>query len=540
MTWLETLENYCKACCPLLWIRSPERQEALLDLIRLAHKNRWQLLAWDCLTGISRYNPKESELETLDEENVLGIAESMIGPAQSATDKGILDPISAFNALAEVASQLGKKDHALLIFRNAHNYCKDPVTSAALERQRFTGKNDRSHIIGLAPSLDVSPELKGAFQLIDHDLPTRSKRKEIVQSLANADDVSDLDALLDASSGLTGEQTEQAVSLGLVRIEKGEIDTLDAADFWAFKSSALAEEGLLTIEKPTSGFDSVGGLTNLKTCLLSLIGCRKPKAVIKGAFLAGVPGTGKTAIGKALAYETGGYFVKFNLGALKTSAYGGSEQNLLAALRRLDAMTAKDELGRGSRVVVLLDEMEKMLQGAESSGKTDAGTTAGLVGTLLGWFQDRTSEAFILGTCNDIRPLLETSGGAMLRAGRWNDGFFVDFPNREEKDAIWTIYRSHFDVAASEARPEDKDWTGAEIRDCCEKAYVYGLSLEAAAKRVSPVAAIAGDRIEAVRRYADNRLQSASYAGQYKISGQDKAAEPVQRRAIGRQRPGNN
>ena len=40
----------------------------------------------------------------------------------------------------------------------------------------------------------------------------------------------------------------------------------------------------------------------------------------------------------------------------------------------------------------------------------------------------------------------------------------------QEKDAIWQLYRNVFEVPASQVRPDDTDWTGAEIRACCRLA----------------------------------------------------------------------
>ena len=49
----------------------------------------------------------------------------------------------------------------------------------------------------------------------------------------------------------------------------------------------------------------------------------------------------------------------------------------------------------------------------------------------------------------------------------WFDGvFFVDLPGRDQKDGIWSIYTRHYGLDAKQARPDDANWTGAEIKSC--------------------------------------------------------------------------
>ena len=47
--------------------------------------------------------------------------------------------------------------------------------------------------------------------------------------------------------------------------------------------------------------------------------------------------------------------------------------------------------------------------------------------------------------------------------------FFFDLPDAEERESIWKIYREKW--ALSGDQPEDEGWTGAEIKECCRKAW---------------------------------------------------------------------
>ena len=75
------------------------------------------------------------------------------------------------------------------------------------------------------------------------------------------------------------------------------------------------------------------------------------------------------------------------------SLVGSTEANVRQALRIVDAM---------SPCVAMVDEIDKAFAGVASSGQTDSGVTARLFGTFLSWLNYRTSDSYVVCTCNDI------------------------------------------------------------------------------------------------------------------------------------------
>jgi hypothetical protein len=65
---------------------------------------------------------------------------------------------------------------------------------------------------------------------------------------------------------------------------------------------------------------------------------------------------------------------------------------------------------------------------------------------------------------------------------------------------------------ANYSRPDDTNWTGAEIKSCCRLASLLDVPLVQA---VMPVAVTAGDKIEVLRQWASGRCLSADRAGVY-------------------------
>jgi hypothetical protein len=86
-------------------------------------------------------------------------------------------------------------------------------------------------------------------------------------------------------------------------------------------------------------------------------------------------------------------------------------------------------------------------------------------------------------------------------------------------------------------RPDDTNWTGAEIKSCCRLASLLDVPLVQAAQNVVPVAVTAGDKIEGLRQWASGRCLSADQPGIY--SRQDSPMENSRVRRVMRE-PGRN
>lgn len=94
----------------------------------------------------------------------------------------------------------------------------------------------------------------------------------------------------------------------------------------------------------------------------------------------------------------------------------------------------------------------------------------------------------------------------------------IDF-SREEKDIIWGIYRTLYDIDAGQSSPDDTDWTGAKIKSCCRLSALLDLPMKQAAQNVVPVAVTACESIDHLRSWASGRCLSASQPGVYRQPG---------------------
>ena len=77
-----------------------------------------------------------------------------------------------------------------------------------------------------------------------------------------------------------------------------------------------------------------------------------------------------------------------------------------------------------------IDELEKVFAGSGAdSASADAGVSSRLLASFLSWMQDRKAPVFVAATCNNVTVLPPE----LIRKGRFDELFFVDLPNQEER-----------------------------------------------------------------------------------------------------------
>jgi SpoVK/Ycf46/Vps4 family AAA+-type ATPase len=270
---------------------------------------------------------------------------------------------------------------------------------------------------------------------------------------------------------------------------------LDFDRLWDRKRQAVEQTPGLTIWRGGETFDQIGGCENIKRFLDAVIhGEEAPRVIVfvdeiekafagsgtdtsgvktemtgtmlswmqdrgaDGVIFIGPPGAAKSAVAKAAGATAGIPTVAFDLAAMQSSLVGGSGERLRSALQVVDAISQGRSL----------------------------------------W----------IATCNSI-----TSLPPELRRRFTLGTFFFDLPTAEEREAIWNIYEHRWQLTGE--RPDDDGWTGAEIKECCRKAWRLKFSLRESAGYIVPVSRSAADQVDALRRQASGRFLSASQSGVY-------------------------
>jgi len=265
------------------------------------------------------------------------------------------------------------------------------------------------------------------------------------------------------------------------------------------------------------GLADIGGLDQLKAWLMRRGGAFGASAKAyglpapKGLLIVGIPGTGKSLTAKATAGAFGLPLLRLDMGCVFGGIVGQSEANLRAVIQTAEAIAP---------CVLWIDEIEKGLSGSKSSGSTDGGTSSRVFGSFLNWMQEKTKPVFVVATANDVTQLPPE----FLRKQRFDEMFFVDLPDAQERAQIWDIvikrYRrrpAEFDTVAL-SRACDQ-FTGAEIEavfvDAMHEAYADGREpgpkhiLEAITHTV-PLAQLMDGQIAALRHWAKGRAREAA------------------------------
>lgn len=440
----ESLREYVAAGFSGIWIQSHEHDDAIAELAALCREHDWLHAVWDIDAGLSVAG------QPADLSQAIGTG---------------ADPLAAIRSLRSLQSA---DRTTLLVLVNFHRFLNAPEIVQSAARQIAEGKRNGGFIVILSPVVQIPAELEKSFVVVEHELPSRDQLLDIARGIATEPgDLAkgeQLQRLLDAAAGLTRLQAEGAFGLSLVRHGR-----IDARSVWEIKAQEITKSGLMRLHRGGETFSELGGLDSLKSfCTAALRGsCDRPPAVRpRGVLLLGAPGTGKSAFAKALGTATQRPTLVLDIGALMGSLVGATERNVREALRIADAMAPS---------ILYVDEIDKGLAGVGGTG--DSGVTTRLFGSLLTWLAEHDSDVFFIGTANDVSKLPPE----FTRSERLDGVFFLDLPGTEEKQKIWSMYRSAFRIPSDQRQPNDSNWTGAEIRSCCRLAALLNVPLTEAA-----------------------------------------------------------
>jgi SpoVK/Ycf46/Vps4 family AAA+-type ATPase len=219
----------------------------------------------------------------------------------------------------------------------------------------------------------------------------------------------------------------------------------------------------------------------------------------RGVLLVGVPGTGKSRLAYYLGRGVGRGAIIADVGALRGSLQGQSEEFTRRMFATVDVMDP---------CVLCLDEVEKGLSGSESSGKTDGGTGSRMLGQVLTWTSDHKSDVFLICTCNSVAGLPPE----LYRSGRFDRLFFFDLPDAEERQQIWNIYLKYYGLQADLGELIDisEHWTGAEIESACRICDLTGDPLEQCIEDANLIWNNQRDNIIKLREWAHHNCNSAT------------------------------
>ncbi len=519
-----------RAAQPAMMIRTSEPHDAVESLLAVVDDKGWHLWLWDAQNGLTTSNEKTKGDKK--QQSTGGLQGVPAKPSPAATLVAALDTLrDDDNCLRDndnkIVCQKGVIDDegkpmpqrvpVVLFLLNGHRFLEAnrqaDMLIQALQNQAEYGKGQNKHVVILSPrGANLPPEIDPLYALIDHARPNEAELAKALEKVApDSGDIGLTDDekahVIEAGKGMTRFQYEGAIGRCLVENKA----VLTAEYIWNHKVELVNRSPALTLYRGKETFEDLGGMAGMKDfAIRSLTStCTIPDARAKGIVIGGPPGTGKSAFCKALGNRVGRPTLIFDVGALKGSLHGQTEQNLREVIDIADTM---------GRVILLIDEVEKALAGAGHDAQTSGGIMTGVLGTLLTWMSDHDSEVYFVMSTNDISKL----PAPFIRAERIDAVFFLDLPGAEQKTKIWQIYLKKFQLAEQDL-PDDENWTGAEIKSCCGKACMLRLPLIEAAKYVVPVYRLIRDDIVATRATAKTSCLDAETGMIFSEGGQGAA-----------------
>ncbi|UUX50281.1 AAA family ATPase [Nisaea acidiphila] len=524
---------------PLVAIHSFEENRVIDSIERVAIAEKCDIIFWSCTRGIhmKRIGSLLSGGKKVQEH-------------QSASDQNadVMTAIELFERKLEKEREKKSSERrkTFLVLLDASPYLverhNNPVHRRRLRdfalQSRLSSKN--GVIMLVSADGELTQELEKEILRLEFPLPTKDEIKvwvdDILERLKTTaavkvdEDIEFLkEAVVNASSGLTMYEIRNALSDAL--IEDRVLSQEDIREIYRLKQDVVKKSGILEyIDTNDLSMEDVGGLDNLKEWLRkrALASSEKGREFgitpPKGALLTGIPGCGKSLAAKCTATSWGIPLIKLDMGRVYASLVGASEQHIRHAISICEAV---------SPCVLWIDEIEKGLP--RNRGHVgDSGVSLRVLATFLTWLQEKTAPVFVIATANETFLLPPE----ILRKGRFDEVFFIDLPNDEERTEIFRIHLQRvghdpksYDIARlsvmtgrDEASAEG-GFSGAEIEAVVREALVSAFSegtakkqaprleqrhLETAILETRPLAVTRAEEITELRRWSDGRAVPAT------------------------------
>lgn len=365
------------------------------------------------------------------------------------------------------------KEHKFIILRDFSEYLKDSKIVALLKTIALKAiKNDEYYatIFIVSSTRYIPAELEKLITIYEVPLPDESECERILNEFATAQNIKiNSDVIRDLKGFLKGFSEFEIIQiLNLAYQQSGSVKKTDIAFILKEKEQIIKKTGMLRIMNFDESMNDVGGLENLKEWvskkaqIFNKISEAKEYGVNipKGVLIVGIPGCGKSLTAKATANLFNYPLLQLDVGKLLGKYVGESEENMRKALSIAEAI---------SPTVLWIDEIEKAFSGVGSGSGHEV--TTRLFGYFLTWMQEKNSSVFVVATSNDISSLPPE----FLRKGRFDEIFFVDFPNKDERRSIIKLHleksgKLHKNINLIELVDKTNQYTGADIQSVISQA----------------------------------------------------------------------
>jgi len=439
-SWSRNLELLIKSRTSLIWVRTKE-EERLEKLVNFSCErlNIKRFICWDCVNGIKGLINEEGKFSN--------------------------NPLGVLNWLKEQTSEVS----TILLVKDFHKFYDDPSINRTIKELSSRLKETSHNLIICSHLFPSSEELDELMTIVNLPLPDQKELKNLIKKIANNTNSNleeqDLNELSLASSGLTEIKVKQVTAKALA--QRGKISKEDIRDILEEKKQVIARSEILEFFEAKSSQDEIGGLNVLKVWLNQRYRAFSKEAreyglpIPKGVLLVGAQGTGKSLTAKSISRSWSMPLLRLDVGRLFSSLVGSSEARTRETILRAEAM---------SPCILWIDEIDK---GFGGDARSDGGTSQRVLASLLTWMAEKESAVFVIATANAIDKL----PAELLRKGRFDEIFFLDLPNSEERLSILDLHlkkrRPSYSFPLSTIIDRTNGFSGAEL----EQAVIEGMHI---------------------------------------------------------------
>ena len=440
------------------------------------------------------------------------------------------DEIADLYSFLNILFSEGVKTNVFLIIKNAEEEMKDARNIALIKKiaeTRYSNSDYNFTVIVVTEAETVPKDLEKFTSILDIPNMTKDEIEKYIWNFAKRNNVNvdkkDVGEVAISLKGLTKLEIDHV--LNMIIESKNNISISGRDIIIREKGQIIKKSSILEIIDFKEKIEEIGGLEGLKEWLSSKaqvfrrldeakkFGVDTPKGVL----LVGMPGCGKSLAAKASARLFNVPLLRLDIGRLLGKYVGESEHNMRVALKTAESI---------SPCILWIDEIEKAFAGIDQNGGA-SDITKRLFGQFLTWLQEKENTVFVVATANDITAFPPE----FLRKGRFDEVFFIDFPNEEERERIFEIHlekrgKMSDDINLKELAEETEGYCGADIEEIVKNAVENKFILETeneeekkittnnlleATKSIDSLSNILSDKIDVLKKsYKKFKIKSAS------------------------------
>jgi len=363
----------------------------------------------------------------------------------------------------ELVERLTAQTPALFLLKDFNRFLTDVSISRKLKNISRILKLQPKTIIIIGSELNIPKELSDLITILQFQLPVESEinyeLKRLIESLNIEIDQQILESLTRACQGLSLERIRRVLSKIIATYKT--IDENSIKLLLNEKKQIISQTEILEYWSVDETISQIGGVDNLKNWLkkrktsFGLQASNYGLPTPRGLLLVGIQGTGKSLTAKTIGNEWQLPLLKLDVGKLFGGIVGESESRLRQMIEVAETI---------SPCILWIDEIDKAFSNNSNTG--DSGTSNRVLATFISWLSEKTKPVFVVATANNVELLpLE-----IIRKGRFDEIFFLDLPQKQEREQIFKIHIKEFRPNRWESFDHSKlaqlseAFSGAEIR----------------------------------------------------------------------------